>query len=64
VGAGHPELDTIYMLPVIRTAPMLLTMIVASMVASGSSLLLILVLKTLADVIIPMLQHSDMQAKT
>ena len=59
-----PELNTIFMLPVIRTAPMLLTMIAASMVASGGSLLLILVLKTLADVIIHMVQHSDMKAKT
>jgi len=59
-----PELNTIFMFPVIRIAPMILTLIFASMVASGGSLLQVLVLKTLADVIMHIVLHSDLKAIT
>ena len=58
-----PKLKTIFMLPGIRIVPMHLTLGSASMVASGGSLLRFLVLKTLVDVIMHMVLHSDLKAK-
>ena len=54
----------IVILPCQRILPMHFAIWAASMVAAGGSLLLILALKTLVDVTMHIVQHTDMKAKT
>ncbi len=59
-----PNVETLMLYPGLRTFPMLLALkTVLSVSGSGLSMLQFLVLKSLVDVIMYIVQHSDMKAK-